>query len=212
MAVIVVLSTIVTQESHGVALSNVLGVVLHEILNAIPKSRDGLDIFVQTQHETVLLLVLGHETEGVVVDVAEKLDAGLHSPVPFIVHHERLTEKEARLEAAHVTVADRIAIDNFALGHILPYLARLVLVDMVRERPVLVGNLAIVRLAGNQGTRHLLEGRVERLIVEKYPVVIESAVEAILDLTDRAGNVPHIAVSGKTDKGSIHSRTRSSSQ
>ena len=42
-----------------------------KFLVAIPQSRDGLDVLVQTEDEAVLFLVVGHELEGVVVDVAE---------------------------------------------------------------------------------------------------------------------------------------------
>lgn len=140
---VVGVTPIVAQETHRVALDNVFRVILDEFLGAVPKSRDGLHILVQTQHETVLLSIIRHVLESIVVDVAEEFNAWLHSPVPLIVQHQFLSEEEARLESAHVSVAYGISVDDLALCHILTNLARLVLIDVFWEGPVLLGNLSI---------------------------------------------------------------------
>ena len=150
MAVVVGFSTIITQESHGVALDNMLWVGLHEFLGALPESWNSLHIFVQTEDEAVLLLIVGHEFESIVVNVTEKLNAGLNTPVPFVVLHQFLLEEESGFESAHVTVADGVSVDDLTLSHIFTDLAGLVLVDVVGERPVLLGNLSIMSRAGNQ--------------------------------------------------------------
>lgn len=147
MAVVVCLSTVVAEEAHRVVLDNVLGVVLHELLGTIPQRGDGLNIFVQAQHKAVLLAVLLHEAEGIVVDIAEQLDAGLNTPVVVVVHHQWLAEEEARLKPTHVAVADAVSVDNLPLGHVLANLLGLLLIDVRGERPVLRRDLAIVRLA-----------------------------------------------------------------
>lgn len=211
MAFVVFLTTIVTEESHRVTLGDMFGVILHELLYTVPESRDSLLVFVQTKHEAILLLVLGHETERIVMNVAEKFDAGLDSPVPFVVQHEWLTEEETRFEATHVSVTNGIAIDNLALRHIFTNLPRLILVDVIGERPMLMRNLAIVSLARHEGARNFFESRIEWLVIEENPIVIVAAVEAIFDLTDRTSNVPHIAVAGKRDEGGVHTRARGSS-
>jgi hypothetical protein len=94
MALVVVLTAIVTEEAHGVTLSDVLGVVLHELLGAGPESRNGVNVLVEGENETVLLVVLVHDAEGIVVNVAEELDGGLDTPIIFVVHHELLSEEE----------------------------------------------------------------------------------------------------------------------
>jgi hypothetical protein len=87
MAVVIRVSSIVTEEAHRVTLGDVFRVCFHELFGAIPQRRNRLDVFVQAQHETVLLLVFGHELENVIVDIAEKLNAWLDTPVPFVVVH-----------------------------------------------------------------------------------------------------------------------------
>ena len=95
MAVVVRVSTIITQKTHRVLLGNVLRMILEESLCSIPQGRNSLHILVQTQHETVLLLVVGHKLEWIIVDVAEKLNAWLDSPIPLVVHHQWLSEEES---------------------------------------------------------------------------------------------------------------------
>lgn len=210
MALVVVLTTIITEEAHRVVGRDMLGVVLHELLGASPEGRNGVDVLVKRENETVLLVVLMHDTERVVVDVAEELDGGLNTPVVLIVHHEFLSEEETRLESTHVTVADGITIDNLSLVHILTDLAGLLLVNPLRERPVLLGNQTIVSLTRAERGGDLLELLIEGLVVEEDPVVVVSAVETILDLSNGLGNLPDVLVSSKSDKCSVHTGTGSS--
>ena len=183
-----------------------LRVLLHELLRALPQSRNCRLILVQTQDEAVLLVVVGHELEGVVVDVAVELDARLHTPVPLVLLHERVLEEEPGFISTHVTIADGISIDDLGLGHVFSRLPRTVLVDPFGERPVLLGNLAVSGVARGQSSGDLLKVRIERFVVQEDPVVIEFTVESILDLTDRLGNVPQVAVSRQGDKGRVHPR------
>jgi hypothetical protein len=207
MALVVVLTTVITEETHGVIGRDMLGVVLHELLGASPEGRNGVDVLVKRENKTVLLVVLVHDTERIVVDIAEELDRGLNTPVVLVVHHEFLSEEETRLESAHVTVADGVTVDNLSLVHILTDLAGLLLVNPLRERPMLLGNQTIVSLTRAERGGDLLELLIERLIVEEDPVVVVSAVETILDLSNGLGNLPDVLVSSKSDKCSVHTGT-----
>ena len=111
-----------------------------------------------------------------------------------------------------MAVADGIAVNDLSLSHILTNLLGLLLINPLGERPVLTGNLSIVSLSRNKRRSNLLESGIERLIVQENPIIVVSSVEAILDLADRLGNLPDIAISGKSDKGSVHTGTRRSSQ
>lgn len=204
VAVVVSSTTIVRQEMHRVALGDVFWVLLHECLDAVPERWNGLDVFVEGEHEGVLLSVVGHVLEGIVVDVAEELDGWLNTPVPFIIEHEWVTEEEARLVSAHVSVADRVAIDDLLFSHVLANLGRLVGIDPLWERPVFLGDLAVLGLARREGGSDLLEGVVELGVIEEDPIVVELAVKTVLNLSNGACNLPHIRVSSKRLVGSTY--------
>lgn len=209
MALVVGLTTVVTEEGHGVVVGNVLGVVGHELLGALPEGRDGVNVLVKTENEAVFLALLGNDTEGVVVDITEELDGGLNAPVVLVVHHQRLAEEKSRLESAHVTVADGVSVDDLSLLHVLTNLLGLVLVNPLREGPMLLGDQTVVSFARNQSRGDLLEDVVERLVVKEDPVVSISVIESILDLANGRGNLPDVTVSGKSNKSGVHARAGS---
>ena len=207
MAVVVSVTTVVRKEAHGVTLDNVLGVVLHPLLGALPQGGNSLDIFVQGKGEAVLLLVVGHELESVVFNVAEELNAGLNAPVPFVIEHQGVTEEEAGLVTTHVSVTDRVSVDDLSGSHVGAHLGSLVLINPLGERPVLLGDLAILCVSGSQGRSDLLELVVKGLVVQEDPVVVELLVEAVFDLANGTSNLPNVRVAGKSNEGGVHART-----
>ncbi len=144
MAVVVRFTVIIAEELHRVVLGNVLREVLCEVLGGVPERGNGLDVFVQTEGEAVFLLLLGHELESIVVDIAVELNTGLDTPVPLIVKHQWVAEKETGLVAAHVSVADGVAVDDLLFLHLLTDLGSLVLVNPLWEGPVLLGDLSVL--------------------------------------------------------------------
>lgn len=72
-----------------------LGMSFDELLGAFPKGGNGLDVFVQAEDEAILLLVVFHVFEGVIMNITEKFDTGLHSPVIFELSQKRMSEEEA---------------------------------------------------------------------------------------------------------------------
>jgi len=204
MAFVVCLTTVITEELHGIVLGDVLGEVLCEVLGRVPKGGDRLDVLVQAESEAVLFLVVGHELEGVIVDIAVQLDAGLDTPVPLVVEHQWVTEEEAGFVAAHVPVADGLTVDDLLLLHLLTNLGSLLLVNPFGKGPVLLGDLAVLCLARHERRCDLFELIVEIIIIEEDPVVVELAVEAVFDLADRLGNIPYVRVASKRYEGSVH--------
>lgn len=101
----------------------------HEFFGTVPECGDRLHVLVQTQDKAVLLFVVLHEFERVVMDVTEQLDTWFYPPVVFELVHERVSEEKARLEATHMPIADRVAVDNLPLGHILTNFSCFVLVN-----------------------------------------------------------------------------------
>lgn len=205
VALVVGLTAILTDKLHGIATGDVLGVGLQELLHAIPECGDGVNVFVQTDDKAVLLIILLHEAERIVADITVELDAGLHAPVVFVVHHQRVAEEEARLVAAHMAIAFRITVDDLLATHLLSRLSGLILVNPVRIRPMLCRNLAIVGVAGSQRRGELLEVIIKLLIIQEDPIVVEVAIEAVLDGSNGLGDLPEVGVAGKGDKGRIDS-------
>lgn len=121
MTFVVCFTAIVTEEWQGVALHDVFGVRFHELLGAVPQRGNGLDVFVQTEDEAVLLLVFLHESERVIMDVAEQLNARFDSPVIFKLVHQRVTEEKSGLKPAHVSIADGVTIDDLSPTHIFSH-------------------------------------------------------------------------------------------
>lgn len=87
MAMVIGVAPIITQESHRVSFCDMLWVLLHISLYTIPKSRNCLHVLVQAEYEAVFLSMVAHEFEGIIVDVAVKLNARFHSPIPLILVH-----------------------------------------------------------------------------------------------------------------------------
>ena len=180
---IIAFTIIIAQKCHGVVFGNMFRVLLDERLDAIPKRRDCLNIFIQTQDKAILLLVVLHELERVVVNITEQFHTWLDTPVVLELVHEWMSEKEARLEATHVPVADRVTVNDLALRHVFADLACVVLVNEGRKRPVLFRDLAIVSLSRNERSRHLLEIVVKGFVIEEDPIIVVVSVESILNLT-----------------------------
>lgn len=184
VALVIVLSTIITQETHRIILGDMLRVIFHELLHAVPERRDSINVFVQTQDEAVFLIVVLHKTEWVKCDVAKQLNARFHAPVKFVVHHQGMAEKEARFITTHVPIALRVSVDNLALSHIPSRFFGFLLVNPIRIRPVLLRDETIVRGPRNKRGGDFLEGRIEWLVVQEDPIVVEIVVEAVFDLSD----------------------------
>src|SRR5271154_2343723 len=142
------------------------------------------------------------------MDIAEQFHTWLNTPVVLKLVHERMSKEEPGFEATHVPVADRVAVDDLALRHIFADLARLLLVNERRERPVLFRYLAIVSLSGDERSRDLFEVVVKWFVIQEHPIVVVIPVKSILNLTNRSRNLPNIRVPGKCYEGRIDSFSR----
>lgn len=194
MAFVVGLATVITDELHRVVFRNVLWVILHKLLHATPETGNSRFILVETDDEAVLLVILLHEAERVGAYVTEEFDAGLNTPVVFVVHHQRVAEKEARLIAAHVSIALGATVDNFLPIHFLASIGRLILVDPVGIGPVLLRDQAIVSRAGDQRGGQLFEILVKLLVIQEHPIVVVITVESVLDGSDGLDQIPKVGV------------------
>ena len=208
---VVSLSTVITQKVHGVSGCKMFRVVAREFLHTIPQSRDSVNVLIQTKHKTVFLVVLLHVSERIKGNVTEQLDAGLNPPVELVVLQQRMTEEKSRLIAAHVTIALRVSVNDFLLSHLLPGLLCLLLVNPFGVRPVFLRDDPIVRISRDERRGEFLKIIVKFLVIQKDPVIVVVAVEAVLDLPDRPCHVPDIFIASQRHKCGIHAAVRGSS-
>lgn len=182
---------------------------LHELLRAVPQSRNGLDVFIQAEHEAVLFVVLLHELERIFMNIAKEFDAWLDSPVVLVLKHQRVTEEETRLEATHVAITDRIAVDDLPSTHIFADSFGLLLINPAWERPLFGRYLSIMGLPGCQRSCDLFESLVKRLVVQEDPVIVVISVESVFDLPYGTSNLPKIRISGQSNKRCVCTLSRS---
>lgn len=101
---IVSFTLVITQPVHCVTLDYVLRVGFDEFLRTIPQRRNCLNVFEKTDYKTVLLAVLLHVLERIEANITVYLNTWLHPPIPLVLIHQWLAEKEARLKPTHVPV------------------------------------------------------------------------------------------------------------
>jgi hypothetical protein len=205
---------------------------LEPTLCRLPQARNRILVLVQRDDKPVGAVVVLHDLERVVRDVAQELDVGLDAPVVLVRVEERVFEKEAGLVPTHLAlcqpsvvsrlrssqegwkqappvartawdpatyIGDRPPVRDRFLPHLVDELVRFRNVNPLGKvlAPVLRRHLTELDLAGADGRDVRLELVVERFVVEEGPVVVELAVEAVLDLTDRVERAPDVRVSGR---------------
>lgn len=82
----------------------VLGVLSQELFSLGPQGRDRLRRIVEVDGEAVSLVVVLHKAEDVVVDVAEEVHLGLHSPIILHVLQGGVFVEETAVPSAHLMV------------------------------------------------------------------------------------------------------------
>lgn len=209
VAEVVRCTAVAADKVHLGILGDVIGIVLEKVRDMTPQGWNGGLEFIESDSEPVGLVVLGHVFEWIVRDVTEEFDVRFNSPIPFIILHQRVLEEKARLKSTHMTIRFRIAVDDVVVGHLLPCLRSLLLVDVIWIAPVLLGDATIFGGSRDKRGGDTYELVVKLFIVEEYPVIMKPGVEAILDVTNGLGQAVEITVPGQRHKGGICSRSRS---
>lgn len=131
---------VVRQPLHHVILGNVGWVRGNELLGFWPETRDTLRCIEQVDGKAVRDVVVLHVPENIVIDIAEKLDLGLHTPVVAVVAEDRMPVEHSTVPSAHQVIGHLVTIlDTLLLQH-LRRLVEGIHVDPVRNRPMLLGN------------------------------------------------------------------------
>lgn len=133
VTLVISIAVIIAEDFQRVVFVDVFRMLLDELLDTVPERGNSFDILVKRDNETIFFLVVAHELEWIIVNITEKFNTWLNSPVPFVIHHQGLSEEEARFESAHMSIADGITVDDLPLCHIFSNLSCLVLVDPRRK-------------------------------------------------------------------------------
>lgn len=201
VAHVIIFAIVIADKSHQVVFGKVFGVLSHELLDAIPETRNGVLILVQRYNEAVFLFLGAHESEGVLRNVTEVLDVWLDSPVVIVVFQQVVAEEEAGFVATHMAVTDRAAVNHTL--HFLAGLGSLVLINPRRETPVLLGYFAVMGSARRQSGRDLFEFVIEVVIVEENPVIVVIAIKSVFDLMDGISDLVDVMVTSECNEGGV---------
>jgi len=80
-----------------------------------PQRRYGLRGVVKVDRETVRLVVIRHEAEHVVIDVAEEMYLGFYTPIELCVLESRMLVEKTTVPPAHLVVGFQVAVLDVVL-------------------------------------------------------------------------------------------------
>ena len=109
-----------------------------EFLGLRVERGDGSRSIVEIDGEAVGLIVVLHPTEDIVVDVAEEVDFGFHSPIISDIFQSRVLVEHTTIPAAHLVVRYHRPVLDFLLFQDFCGLVEKVGVDPVRDCPMLL--------------------------------------------------------------------------
>lgn len=155
------------------------------------------------RERTIFEIVILHHLKDVVIDITKELDIRFHTPIILVVCQERVTEKEAGLEPAHVPIRFAASVNDSTRSHVFATLCRFGLIDVSWVAPHGRVNLAIVGWGPRQGSCQGNEFFCELLVVQKHIRVIEFSVEAVFDLPHRPPDAVQVAVPSQDHKGCL---------
>lgn len=205
MAHVVALSSITTDEVQAIIVHNMLRMIFNKLLRTIPERRHCLLILVHADHKAILPPLIAQNLERVIRDIAVILDIGFHAPIVIIIQHQRVSEEEPRLIAAHVSIALGASIDDFALLHVLSRRGSFLLINPAWKVPVFLRDTTVVCFPGYSCRCRLLKPIVKLPVVQEHPVIMVVPVEAVLDILDGLDDTLQIRIPYKSDKRCIGS-------
>lgn len=103
---------LVHQPVHGIVFMHVGRVRGKELGGLGPQGGDRVGGIVEIDRETVRLVVVLHEAEDVVINVAKEVHLGLNPPVVLRVGQRRVLVEETAVPAAHLVVRHHAGVLN----------------------------------------------------------------------------------------------------
>ena len=146
--------------------------------------------------ESVEFLRVDERLDRIVVDFTRKLGVRVDAYEVVVLERERVAEEEARHEATHVAVFDRVrAVDHVSVD--------LFDVEPFGHRPLLARNESVLDARVGQRLDRFAKVLRELVRVEEYVRIVAFAVEAHLEVDDCLGECLQIAISGYDDDARV---------
>jgi len=137
-------------------------------------------MFLQCDREAVDFIVFLHVQEWIIIELAEKANGGLDSPVIAIRLKQFVFEKEAAVEAAHISIRDAPAINYTLIHHFLSTLTCPRLIYPIRLDPMFLWDEPKRYGGSRQNTDSSFKFFREGFIIQENPWIIVLFIEAIL--------------------------------
>lgn len=149
LAVVVVTAVVLVQKPVEIRLGVYeFRVRVDEAHGPAPEARETARVVEDVHGEAVLDVVVAHEAEDVVVDVAEVVHVGLDAPVEVEFEEARVPVEETGVPAAHVSVGDHPAFADADGAEVFEGVHEAAFVDPVGEGPVFEGDDFVVAFCG----------------------------------------------------------------
>lgn len=180
LAIVIRSSLLICQPLESIWLGLLVLVLGQELDCLRPETRDRFWAVVQVDGESISLVIIAHEAEDIIVDIAEEVNVWLHTPVVLHVEQCRVLVEQPTVPATHLVVALQARILHVLFLQQLCALLHHVPVDPARNFPVLLWDNLVFNLGLGvlPGLRLKLFG--ERHVIYEGPRVVELMVPCSL--------------------------------
>lgn len=137
----------ICQPIHSIVLVEIFRMLSDKFGRFGPQRRNRSWRIVEIDSETISLIVVGHESEHIVVDVAEEVHLRLHPPVELRVCKSRMLVEKTTVPATHLMIGLHGTVLNIVLLEDSGRLFKQFIVDPGRDLPMLLGNQFCYSLA-----------------------------------------------------------------
>ena len=188
---------------HAVELLVARPALVHPALDVLPQARYGVDLLAERNGEAVQLARVDERAERIARDRTRKAHVRIETQVVVVLDRQRVAEKEARVEAAHVVIVHVVAVRHPQSCEQRGVDARHV--DPLGHAPLLFGYEA--ELDG--GARVILHRALERVgelgVVEQHVRIVVASVERLLELGKRCEQISEVALAHQEDNACVDS-------
>lgn len=173
-----------------------------ERASARPERRKGASVVEDIHVETVFHVVIAHEAEDIVVNVAEEVDIRLNPPIPVKILEPWMLVEESTVPTAHVSIADHPSFPNSNGTQVFQAIHEPPLINPVRQGPMLFRHDFVIAF----GRREILCSSPELitkwLIIEEDPRIVVLPIPLEFQLSHTLHQTRKLRVAHQADERS----------